>query len=303
MIRRSTAKLPIESNYKAGSSVRTGLPMNQVEEDSYYIGQNYRLTLPKRTLGGTCVPGSPVQFLHESSDDCIRTMKESLCTTYSPLSALVYVQADQWIGVKGPLVLSSLGVSLITTTNINYLCTNTTANYIRSPLKYQDLVQTNQTYLFDYQIPADDLCTFDPASGAYVCDNQTVSSSGSLSEPERCSFDDGFTKPPAPVYHRDTDMCTNVVLSVLYNFTWQGTSIVSLNATVTLGNIPMTTAAMETIRANNRTVLTQSFDVRFYHKMSNITVNYTDIAYEKYLKINRTDQYERSGKPGMYSLL
>ena len=53
--------------------------------------------------------------------------------------------------------------------------------------------------------------------------------------PARCSWDDGYTYAPEPVYNSTTGTCQNAVLDVHYNFTWRANQIIYLEATVMLG--------------------------------------------------------------------
>ncbi len=61
--RETETRFPTEDitgiGYQQGASVKAGLPRSM--EADYYIGTNYRLTLPQRALNGQCIRTSPVR--------------------------------------------------------------------------------------------------------------------------------------------------------------------------------------------------------------------------------------------------
>lgn len=53
--------------------------------------------------------------------------------------------------------------------------------------------------------------------------------------PARCFWDDGYNRAPEPMLDSADSTCLNAVVDVLYNFTWSGSQITSLEATIVLG--------------------------------------------------------------------
>ena len=53
--------------------------------------------------------------------------------------------------------------------------------------------------------------------------------------PARCFWDDGYNRAPEPMLDSTESTCLNAVVDVLYNFTWSGSQITSLEATIVLG--------------------------------------------------------------------
>ena len=165
---------------------------------------------------------------------------------------------------KGLMVLSEQASTQVAFTNVDYLCAGNNGtileNYLRSPLSRDEALPDDEVRLFDYVVAnGSDPCGFDPATGAsfphntcigchwlnadvcltgaYVCEDLLIGLQLPTSPlPDRCSWDDGYTDPPVPIFHDVLGtMCNNVVLDVYYNFTWKGQEIVQLNATVILG--------------------------------------------------------------------
>jgi hypothetical protein len=210
--------------YKEGLTIKTGLTRETVDND-YYIGSNYRLTLPARSSSGQCIWAAPVQFLKDTEETCVWRMKEDLCGSQSVLNALMYVQDPNWTGLLGPLILERQGVKAVTVTNIDYYCIETnTTRYLQSTERYADRVQKNTVYSFGYTLPRDEFdeveCDFDPDSGVYVCQNQTTGDLPTEAPLNRCPWDDGTQKPPIPVYDNVTLLCSNAVVDVQYTFRW-----------------------------------------------------------------------------------
>ena len=188
-------------------------------------------------------------------------------------------------------------------TDVNYLClgSNVSNTYVKSLANYTDLLPTGQAVLFNVSIDNSTVCFFDTNTKAYLCGNQTVigSLTGS-SPPPRCDFDDGYTKPPAPRYDPITNICYNAVVDVLYNFTWKGQSIVSLNATLILADIPLNQTYNHS-KGNSSTaasVVTPHYKVTYTYSVSNDTVsNTTDITSNTTTSTPVSVRY-RSGNPG-----
>lgn len=60
------------------------------DNNDVFEGDNYRLTLPARAGGGTCVWAAPIPYLRNSQETCVWRMTSSLCSAASPLNALNY---------------------------------------------------------------------------------------------------------------------------------------------------------------------------------------------------------------------
>ncbi len=241
------------------------------------------------------------------------SMKPSLCSSFSPLSALIYAQSSRWSGPKGPLVLAQQGVRVVLDTNVNYLCAGEDEEYLsaylRSGDRFADAVPPAETILFDYDLPmigGEPDCGFDEYLGLYVCGNFTiVEDEPIVSLPPRCAWDDGYTRPPAPEYNATMDVCSNVVLDVMYNFTWQGPELLFLNATLILADVPMNQSGVESRQfgdseSEESSVLRQAIEVQFTHLVSlqddsehNDTQENSTVTRQE-----RNEQYSRSGNPG-----
>ena len=180
-------------------------------------------------------------------------------------------------------------------------------------------------FKFAYEIPKgrEEECVFDDISGAFICPLEPTVTDN----PEpliRCGWDDGYTSPPIPEFDNSTGICHNVVLDVHYNFTWQGNTIVELNATLIIGDVAMTATQTEAIELQyeNRTVINGTEEVEIITKTENVTTVRQNTLTQKfgvnffplYVTPNMSDynmtdnvtdfyteeRYQRSGNPGTY---
>ncbi len=224
---------------------------------------------------------------------------------------------------KSVVVLSEHGSKEIATTYIDYLCTDDLSGYVRSLQTISDVRPTTKKYKFAYDIPAgeESSCEFDGLTGAYVCHVVPVvgAQPPSVSQPSRCVWDDGYMQPPLPVYNETTNTCENAVVDVFYNFTWQGSEVLYLNATVVLGDVPIQTEYVQNITVQYTeivdgtevttvnhteelvqvdTIITQTFNVRYFpvYIEFNNTNNVTDD--DNITDFFTTERYQRSGNPG-----
>ena len=283
------------------SSVATGL-RKKANTNDYHIGSNYRLTLPQPVWSGQCVWTAPVQYLIDSSSVCPQYMTEDLCTEKSPLNAQLYAQSSRWSDpCRGPVVMARGNQKIVTNTDVNYLCADAEqANqYIRSTQTINDVMPPNEVKLFgephdNYNLTG---CVFDPMLLTYVCPDQEFVDT-SPTPPSRCNesmIDDGYTKPPVP--ELIGGVCHNAVVDMLYNFTWSGSTILLLNATVVLGDIPIQQVTPDGTTENS--VLTQRFQSTFIHFYEPLEVN--DTSSENDTETLKPEgQYSRSGNPGEY---
>jgi len=135
-------------------------------------------------------------------------------------------------------VLQSQNNQNVTTVNVNYLCANNTSSYVKSSAGI--FVNPGETHYFTTNSRGNATdCDFDP-TGAYVCAGAPPYQP-TVSVPPACGFDNTYTLPPRPTINATSNTCDNVVVSVLYNFTWSGQSVLLLNATVVLASIPLST--------------------------------------------------------------
>ena len=182
---------------------------------------------------------------------------------------------------------------------MNYLCVPGDSNLLASYMKQQEPDQPLSSYtkhLFGRFTLNEDDCRFDEISGAFVCGDRVLSAtpaSSDLALPPRCSWDNGFVNPRSPKYDDQFKMCVDSVVDVRYEFTWSGTSIVHLNATVILADVPV--FPMKPFRPI-ATKMNQMFAVKFVHAGLNGTSEDSQEGH------NGTSYAppKRSGNPGIY---
>ncbi|XP_067680364.1 mucin-3A-like isoform X2 [Haliotis asinina] len=258
--------------YKEGASIRT-------RRGDLPSSPRGVLTLPARSMGGTCLNVVPVRFLQDRSSDCVHNNVRSMCTADSMLSARMYAEMTSMSHPPCPeayRILETYG-GTIGNTYVSYYCDVSDTSYVKSSVKYSDLVSPTVSWTFQQELNTENcsLPCSEPACLQYNEGQETVTSL-----PPRCSWDDGYSRPPIPSLA--SNVCNNVVVDVRYSFTWSGQRIINLNATVILAPITL---------GVNPPSLTQSFDVKFMHEMA-IQSDSSD-NYE-----NQTGIFDRSGKPG-----
>ena len=183
---------------------------------------------------------------------------------------------------------------------MNYLCVPGDSNLLASYMKQSEPEQPLSSYtkhLFGGFTLNDDDCRFDGVSGAFVCGNSTLSETTTTSDlalPPRCSWDNGFVNPRSPKYDDQFKMCVDSVVDVRYEFTWSGTSIVHLNATVILADVPV--FPMKPFRPIPAK-MNQMFAVKFVHAGLNGTSS--DASLEGHNGTSYAPP-KRSGNPGIY---
>jgi len=271
--------------YVQGRAIKTGLQTTSVDQVQLY-GPNYLLTLPQMSLDGECSWSAPVRFLNDSLSTCQVTVTPDTCGTDLQLSALMYAQSLTWGTSTGPLVLNEQASPVIAATNVNYLCSTTSTSYVKSTETYAEAVPPYAVSCFasnDSCVVGS--CEFNSSTGAYSCPDDPIAWAAASPVPPRCSFDTGFEAPPAPSYNSTDNTCDNVVVQVLYNFTWNNQTVVLLNATVVLASIPLAGGSVD---------VTQQFAVAYsgvpVSSSSNNATNDTD-AY-----------YPPSGNPGIHQV-
>ncbi|XP_062613732.1 uncharacterized protein LOC134275462 isoform X1 [Saccostrea cucullata] len=262
------------------SAYKTGVSVKSIKESAVGGGAAARIgtvVLPRRILAGQCLTTAPVRYLVDQQSDCTFTVTRDMCNSASVFSALFYIQSSTTRDPSCPNAFSVQGSpsdSVVTETNVNYFCTSDFSGYVKDTSSIGDV--TTSTF-FNFTLPTDQECL--DVCGNYICvENVPVD----VTEPtrgSRCSFDNGYTRPPVPFVRNN--VCENVVLDVKYDFQWKGTRIVKLDATVILGNVPLstTTAPVE---------ITQKYEANFnYQYESNGT-----IASDNYREVNTA--YDRS---------
>lgn len=184
--------------------------------------------------------------------------------------------------------------------DVNYLCAGSALNgYTKSLETYADIVSRNEAVVFNVTIDNTTNCYFDPNTGAYLCGNQSLigNLAATTTPPSRCPGDNGYTVPPSPVYNATSGFCQNAVVDVFYNFTWRGQSIVALNATLILGNIPLMTT--HTHANGNTTIAATIVTPRYRATFTYVSASNTSSE----ISINATTPSTapvraRSGNPG-----
>ena len=298
--------------YVEGFAIKTGI-RSQISESSVDTSNYFRLTLPQRTWNGKCVTPAPVRYLVDSENDCTQELKENMCSEFTRLSARMYAQSGGlWENQASPQVLQENAQATITYTNTNYYCLtdDEVLDYLGKTITRKEVFAKDQAYYFNENPDNFTDCNFNAQTGAYICgdltfepdDNETVSYT-------RCPWDDGFTQAPAPDLDTSANIsvCNNSVVDVLYSFTWKGSEIEQLEATVFLGNLPLEVEKTELIVIDHvvggqtetltynvtniyPTQLTQKFQVEWTH-------NLNESIYENDEE-RSTEVYKRSGQPG-----
>lgn len=214
------------------------------------------LRLPQEIGTSACARYAPVVFLRDFVSWCSSEFSEIMCSEKSSWNALDYlVPTTTRSCLTSPQVLNlnSIVNSSSVPTDVQYFCQKDSTAFVTEIGKDWD----KKTELFIAE-----------------------QGSGGESDDPRCAFDDGVSKPPAPVFDENSRRCSNVVLKVTYDFYWKGGKIVQLRSMVTLGDI--------TASAGN-VIVAQRFSVKFTHLT---TVDATKLPF-----IQAVVQ-ERSGNPG-----
>jgi len=236
--------------YTAETTIKTAANSEDVTYARATLGV---LSLPQTVFNGLCSQSAPVRFLEEVSSRCVLELEESLCNSQSPWSALNYLMPIKLsrppcrlppaVLAQGRLNDTVGGAPELASTEVRYICTDVTEYVSMTTQNSQDLVTINSSSLFESNAPR----------------NKSL---------ERCSFDDGESLPPSPVFNSTTRVCSNVVVKVEYEFKWHERRIDAVKASVTLGNVqippikPKTSLATSTASVNT---ISQSFSVKFLH--------------------------------------
>lgn len=243
------------------------------------------LVLPHRVLSGQCTLASPVQYLVDTTSDCLFDFTEAACSVDGSFNALFYVESTNTRDPACPkpfIIRGNNGVAsqTITVTSVNYHCTSDFTGYIKDTTITRPVRPTAST-TFNYTMPP--LADQDSCGNDIVTDFNAIATSTSDDAPlpPRCAFDDGYTGPSTPAFDTNTKICSNAVLEVRYKIYWSASQIVSLNATVIIGNIPIDT------------VVTQKYSSEFVHSFSG------NISQDDYQRLGTS--FDRSGRPGTYS--
>ena len=199
-----------------------------------------------------------------------------MCTSSSVFSVRYYVEGSRVTHPpcpKASLVSKDNTNQPVDHTSVNYYCTQNVDNYVKSIKTRSDVLQPDKRSLFRAELVNNGTdCQFDVQSGAYSCSvvSENVTQ---VSPPTRCHWDDGYTRAPLPEYDNTANIhvCKNAVLDVLYDFTWDGTTIALLNATIILGDLPVSQE-----RVTNRTIT--------YSEATNDTQGCIDIRNDECVK-------------------
>lgn len=256
------------NNYTTGTSVR-----------SISVGGTARrvgtVVLPQRILSGQCLTTAPVRYQEDQQSDCTFSLTRDLCTSDSVFSGYFYLQPSA--NPRAFAVQGNPADDTAAETNVNYFCTSDFSGYVKNTSATIPNVTTST--FFNFALPSDTACL--DVCGNYVCDEAVITDTTEPTRGTRCPFDDGSTLPPVPNINGNT--CENAVLDVKYEFQWKGSRIVKVDATVLLGNVPLSAE------------VTQKYEAKFNHQYVNGTV-----ASDNYRNVTTT--YDRStgydfGKP------
>lgn len=236
-------------------------------------------------MAGGCTWLAPVQFLVDSEDFCDVGVTSESCSEGTQLDAAMYVPSASWGVATGPLVLHEQAVNIIAKTEVNFLCSNESAFFVKSTKVNveSNLLHTELCFATKDQCSIADDCQYNSTALAFVCPGNAVSWLKEKAPSARCFFDSGFIASPSPSFSADTGICSNAVVAVEYNFTWSGQTITRLNATITLANI----SAVE----SGRTLLSQHFVATFVGDRSHAVANSSSSSSDNKV-------YPPSGNPG-----
>ena len=223
-------------------------------------------------------------------------MSEAACLDDSRLNALTYIQAIDpgRLSLLHPLhLLSDHNNGKVVKVTVNYLCMpldSSNEMYVKDTIPNPVLNMYDKHLFGSYQVPMIGNifdCRFENETGAFVCGNGTLGDTSSSEPvlPPRCAWDNSFVSPRTPVYDSNSTTCRDAVVDVRYNFTWVGTTILHLNATVILADVPL---FHEKSSSTTPLTMNQKFEVLFVHSRQNNMTNTTGELTE-----------ERSGNPGM----
>ncbi|XP_060064682.1 serine-rich adhesin for platelets-like [Ylistrum balloti] len=271
----SRTSATLSTAYKSGTTVT-------VSQDGTSQEYTVPLVLPHRVLSGQCTLASPVQYLVDDNTDCLIDLNEASCSVDGSFNALFYVESSSTRSPSCPkpfVVRGNNGLesTTIAVTSVNYHCTTDFTGYIKDNTVTSPTRPTNTT-TFNYTMPS--LADQDECGNDITTDFNTIATSTSdeTTLPPRCSFDNGYQRPPVPSFDNANSLCSNTVLEVRYKFLWSGSQILQLNATVIMGNVPV------------GSVITQKFSTEFIHSFSG------NISQDDYLGLGTS--FERSGWPG-----
>ena len=258
------------SLYLAGTTIKTAA---NTDEPSYARAVLGELSLPQGVFTRLCSQTAPVRFLEEFASGCVHELEESLCSSSSAVNALNYLMPINLNQPGCPLPSAVLaegrlnetlgGPPKLASTEVRYFCIDIN-KYVSMTTEGSDDTRMNDTTSLFKSISPD------------------------TDSAERCEFDDGQTKPPAPEFNTTTRLCSNVVVKVEYEFSWQGTQVTEVLARVFLGNVKIpaiqVNAGLATSQIPTHT-LSQSFSVKFRHSAQNSSSSGQKTA-------------QRSGNPG-----
>lgn len=265
---------PVSSSaYTSGSDV-------MVRQEGITQEFSVPLVLPRRILSGQCNVASPVRYLVNDESDCLINLNQALCSAEGSFNALFYVESSdtRTPSCPKPFVVrgnNGLDGTTVAVTSVNYHCTSDFTGYIKDTTTMLPTRPTNTT-TFNYTMPP--LSDQDSCGNDITTDFNIIATSTSEETPlpPRCSFDNGYTRPPIPSVV-GTD-CNNAVLEVRYKLYWSASQVLQLNATVIMGSVPINTP------------VTQKYSTEFVYGGP------VNISQDDYL--NQGTSFERSGWPG-----
>ena len=270
--------------YKNGISVKTGKPVINGT-----LQQSGVLTIPQPSLLGQCLLSAPVRYLQDIDVSCTYEVSESLCSSSSVLSELFFIQDSSLTGINAQFfsVLEQEAGPQIATTNVVYKCADAAflSSYLRSTQSTPDIDDT-QVYLFNYSLPSDPACQD-------TCGNDICIDLNNLTNPDPVSTttqlpDCLVQTPTAPsISGTNNEICSDVVIDVEYQISWNASEIAQLDATIIVANISF----LNSLGISN--TLTQKYRVSYVHIDTSVREGNTD----NFNNITDTP-YERSGRVG-----
>ena len=194
---------------------KNGYPVEQIYSDDV---RGY-LSLPQITPGGGCLWTSPLKYQEDFESNCELIPDQKLCTEVSVLSARMFVQGSSSsypACPDAPRVVSRHRSSFVAPTDVKYYCTEDVGDYVVTDHSVDDYLHPNGPSLFPDDVVEEEETT------------------------PRCAWDDGYSRPPVPMYNSTTQLCHNAVLDVQYTLLWRGGEILRVEANLVLGSIGLT---------------------------------------------------------------
>ncbi|XP_074643421.1 uncharacterized protein LOC141900426 isoform X2 [Tubulanus polymorphus] len=269
-------------DFKYGSELTTVIYSDGIVK---YRGS---LSLPQRYLSRECLTESPVRYLIDKSSNCQTEISKLLCENRgSRLNARMYAMGTNKRPCSTPVRISTtyngltpltVDASYYCATDLNSYIINTGASSAKQPLKHSLFKGLNNVTG----------CSF--RGQKFVCQGGVEQLSRPVPNtlPARCSFDDGLTEPPEPVWDSINNVCRNSVIDVNYQFQWSGSTLTKLTARYVLADVPVETTINETIQTvftvlENKTISGNTTELNVTKTTTSTnTITFSTILNQKY---------------------